>query len=191
MDENRLSSSLLYCLDGNRPEHSDNNDENDETTTETNELHNHDNDYEKENNMIPIKTTPTDDIGDVTTTASSSTHLPLTTTNRLANNPFVILNNARKRAATNDIEKMSSILFNSQHSPYQGFKTVTHNKTTKFVNNVKSSSNSNSNASSSSSSSSSSNIINKFSNKENFEHNENYITNKKLIIGEYTGETSF
>ncbi|XP_058980944.1 serine-rich adhesin for platelets [Musca domestica] len=186
IDENRLSSSLLYCLDGNRPEcdeHAD--DDNDETTTETNDNveieHNTNDAISLDNNDQRIKEDCNLRAGmlckkqeESDTDSSNITHLPLGG-NRLANNPFVILNNARKRAATNDIEKMSSILFNSQQreqetnsSSYQSFKA------------------------SSSSDQTNKKLLNKFkANKENCEQNDNYVTNKKLIISEYPGETSF
>lgn len=186
IDENRLSSSLLYCLDGNRPEcdeHAD--DDNDETTTETNDnveiehntndaisLDNNDQSIKEDCNLRAAMLCKKQEESD--TDSSNITHLPLGG-NRLANNPFVILNNARKRAATNDIEKMSSILFNSQQreqqtdsSSYQSFKA------------------------SSSSDQTNKKLLNKFTaNKENCEQNDNYVTNKKLIISEYPGETSF
>uniref|UniRef100_A0A1I8NT21 Rho-GAP domain-containing protein n=1 Tax=Stomoxys calcitrans TaxID=35570 RepID=A0A1I8NT21_STOCA len=182
MDENRLSSSLLYCLDGNRPE-SDDSEDNDETTTETND---NENTNSSNGNEEDLEEGAMEDIvqqnihqklkSNVTTTASCSTHL-CSATNRLANNPFVILNNARKRAASNDIEKMSSILFNSQqpsHGLYQDVQT--NDKAAKVMsNNMKSSSKG----------------LHKFANKENCEHNENYVANKKLLISEYPGETSF
>ncbi|XP_075167053.1 rho GTPase activating protein at 54D [Haematobia irritans] len=169
MDENRLSSSLLYCLDGNRPECDENVGYNHAIGLEE------DDDYEKEeeqtyNEYILDITNKKNDDNNVTTTASCSTHIPLGT-NRLANNPFVILNNVRKRAATNDIEKISSILFNSQQqdSIYEEIKTAV--KSGKHIKRSNVAKNSKTN-----------------SNKEN---DENYVVNKKLIISDYSGETSF
>lgn len=217
LDDNQLSSSLLYCLDGNRPEATndssnttttdnvDDNDDNTEDTTHTND----------DTNVHAIKTaTPTATNSSSSSSSSSNSssassssssssdnsvssssscsnsctipHIPLITTNRLANNPFVILNNARKRAATQDLDKISSSIFNSHvqtppppiHNSYQtGFKS-----TTRQLNSPNSKHNANCNLPGNSSST---------SNKENCEHNENYVVSKKLLISEYPGETSF
>ncbi|XP_061388199.1 uncharacterized protein LOC133323274 [Musca vetustissima] len=204
IDENRLSSSLLYCLDGNRPESEHGDDDNDKTPTETNNenIGNNDhssNDTANTNEHLRIKETDTtgpsiphedhnknqEHETDDSNSSCISQQLPLgagnNVTNRLANNPFVILNNARKRAASNDIEKMSSILFNSQQQQ--------HNNSSSYHSFNKLSSAA---ASSSNQSAGNKKILSSYkANKENCEQNENYVTNKKLIISEYPGETSF
>lgn len=198
IDENQLSSSLLYCLDGNRPDSENSHDNNDETSTET---HDEDADAQELLNDTIDNDTTADAVFEnrpakmenSTTTATSSTQKTLTplhnirTSNRLATNPFVILNNARKRAATNDLEKMTSLLFNSQNSPScQGFNTyITTTNTIPITSRIAISNKNNSLSSATS------------ANKENFEHTErNYVANKKIMISggeeeEYPGETSF
>ncbi|XP_065369729.1 serine-rich adhesin for platelets isoform X2 [Calliphora vicina] len=213
LEENQLSSSLLYCLDGNRPEATndssnstttdniDVSDDNTEDTTRTN-------DDTNIQTMAAIKTTTSNTSSSSSNSSSASSsssssdnsasssssssnssttpHIPLITTNRLANNPFVILNNARKRAATQDLDKISSSIFNSHvqtppppiHNSYQtGFKS-----TTRQLNSPNSKHNANYNLPGNS---------NSTSNKENCEQNENYVVSKKLLISEYPGETSF
>ncbi|KAM7345113.1 rho GTPase activating protein at 54D isoform 2-T2 [Cochliomyia hominivorax] len=198
LDENQLSTSLLYCLDGNRPEttndsntttidtYDDEQHENTEDATHTNEESN-----TQTHDTLKTVTSSSSNSSDSTNSTSSNSssickscsppHIPLISTNRLANNPFVILNNARKRAATNDLDKISSTLFNSHNSTstYTSYQTglkPLQTCTTRQTNspNIKHLSNSTSS-----------------SNKENCEHNENYVVTKKLLISEYPGETSF
>lgn len=212
--ENQLSSSLLYCLDGNRPEVT-NDSSNIDTCNESKEnqeITTHAND---DNNAPTLATLKAAAVGNISSSSGSSnssnsttsnssistnsrsktsySHLPLITSNRLANNPFVILNNARKRAATQDLDKISSTLFNcnvqlptfSSHTSYQTrlipanqSKTATkplnspNYKQHRTMDDLMISSNSS-------------------SNKENCENHNNYMVTKKLLISEYPGETSF
>lgn len=198
LDENQLSSSLLYCLDGNRPETKTNSDSDTTTTTATTTTDTFDGTdgttYMDDNLNSQIKCcvapSPTvTSISSISTKATTSQGT-LITTNRLANNPFVILNNVRKRAATSDLEKITSTLFNSQsqnssvYSTYEiGLKTQQENKTKgdvkpTAINSTNYDLLTNSNSSLS-------------SNKENCENNENYMATKKLLISEYPEETLF
>ncbi|XP_046809339.1 rho GTPase-activating protein gacGG [Lucilia cuprina] len=221
IDENQLSSSLLYCLDGNRPEitndsntttteNFEDNDDDTENTTHTNEDTNtatlallktvtavsSSSSGSNSSNSSSATSGSSSSSSDSSNSASSNSsnschtpHIPLITTNRLANNPFVILNNARKRAATQDLEKISSTLFNSHaQSPNPTTTTTAHTSyhtglAAKQLNSPTSSKPKiNCNFATNSNSS---------SNKENCEHNENYVVSKKMLISEYPGETSF
>ncbi|KNC24180.1 hypothetical protein FF38_02185 [Lucilia cuprina] len=218
IDENQLSSSLLYCLDGNRPEitndsntttteNFEDNDDDTENTTHTNEdtntatlallktvtaVSSSSSGSNSSNNSSATSGSSSSDSSNSTSSNSSNSchtpHIPLITTNRLANNPFVILNNARKRAATQDLEKISSTLFNSHAQSPNPSTTTAHTSyhtglAAKQLNSPTSSKPKiNCNFATNSNSS---------SNKENCEHNENYVVSKKLLISEYPGETSF
>ena len=201
LDENQLSSSLLYCLDGNRPDAKTNSDSDTTTSTSTSTststtttdtfdgtngtTHTDDNlNIQKPSCSASTSTAASCSSG--SSTQKSRPHIKSITTNRLANNPFVILNNVRKRAATSDLEKISSTLFNSQNSPYASYVTGLYAEQENITRNVRDRSimtSTNCDLLLTSNSSS--------SNKENCENNENYMTTKKLLISEYPDETLF
>lgn len=194
----------MFCLDGNKPEPTTN----DSSTTTTDTYDEAEDDLENithtnnDSNAQGLGITKTSASSNNTTksdtssngnTHSSSTapYVPLIT-NRLANNPFVILNNARKRAATQDLEKISSTLFNIQTDSPISTRTL-------YRTDLKSLQTATATAAARYSSSVYKHKINETlarnpnstSNKENCEHQQNYAASKKLLISEYPGETSF
>uniref|UniRef100_A0A1A9X2H6 Rho-GAP domain-containing protein n=1 Tax=Glossina brevipalpis TaxID=37001 RepID=A0A1A9X2H6_9MUSC len=135
LEENQLSSSLLYCLDGNRPE-------------------------ERMNDGENVQLLNNNNTADSSSSSSSSIVI-----NRLSNNPFVILNNARKRAASTEFDKAFVSISRKDKNDQK------HNKH-KIGNHF-------------------SKLSSEPSNKENFDHSEGYVKNKKYLISECPGETSF
>ena len=204
LDENQLSSSLLYCLDGNRPDVKTNSDSDTTTSTSTTTTtdtfdgtdgitHTNDNLNIQMPSCVASTSTAASCSGSAISIQKPRPHVKLITSNRLANNPFVILNNVRKRAATSDLEKISSTLFNSQaqSSTYAAYvtdlKTQQENRTRSVRNPAIIMNSTNCDLLTTSNSSSSSNK----ENCENCENNENYMTTKKLLISEYPDETLF
>ncbi|KAL9919097.1 rho GTPase activating protein at 54D [Glossina fuscipes fuscipes] len=136
LEEDQLSSSLLHCLNGNRPE-----------------------EYMNDEETVQL-------LNKNSTTDSSGSSSSFVITNRLSNNPFVILNNARKRAASTEFDKAAVSISRSDK------KDLKHTHITQIGSNF-------------------SKLTSGPSNKENFEHGEAYVKTKKYLISECPGETSF
>uniref|UniRef100_A0A1A9VC98 Rho-GAP domain-containing protein n=1 Tax=Glossina austeni TaxID=7395 RepID=A0A1A9VC98_GLOAU len=136
LEEDQLSSSLLHCLNGNRPE-----------------------EYMNDDETVQL-------LNKNSTIDSSGSSSSFVITNRLSNNPFVILNNARKRAASTEFDKAAVAISRSDK------KDLKHTHLTKMGSNF-------------------SKLTSGPSNKENFDHGEDYVKTKKYLISECPGETSF
>lgn len=108
-DDNELSSSLLNCLNGNSPEekYNDYNECSNVTKTTSTSL---------SSSSLSSSSSYTSFKEETNVQSQQENQKNLLTTNRLSTNPFVILNNVRKRAATAEFEKIASKVFHDHIS---------------------------------------------------------------------------
>lgn len=178
INDNQLSKSLLFCLDGNSP--ADPIPLNNTSQAESDTVKENSNNSSQLNRALPMSEAPThaecsdciaisdDKCLSIKTSTSSLTTATTSKTNRLANNPFVIFNKVRKRAASSDLDKIASKLFNSQIDYINHINEHINKEDAAIY------------------------LVDTLSEeKENRQQNNDFVLADKLLINEYPDETLF